>query len=248
MSTMKYMTAEALGTAWLVLGGCGSAVLATAYPDIGIGYLGVALAFGFALVTATFAFGHVSGGHFNPAVSIGMVAAGKLCPKRAAFYIIAQVVGALVGAAIIYYIAGGKAGFDVTAGFAANGFGEHSPGGYSQEAAFMAEAVLTFFFVTIILHVVNGGAPMGFAALPIGLSFAVVYLASQAITGGGANPARSISQAAFQGTWAIDQLWLFIAAPLVGAVAAGWLKKSMCCGSACGTTTTSCTTDKGSCG
>lgn len=238
MSTMRLMTAEALGTAWLVLGGCGAAVLAS---SMGIGYLGIALAFAFALVTATFAFGSVSGGHSNPAVTIGLVAAGKFCSSRALPYIVAQVVGALVGAAAIYYIAGGKEGFDVTAGFAANGFGEHSPAGYSQHATFLAEAVLTFFFVTIFMHVSHGGAPAGFAALPIGLSFGVVYLVSQVISGGGANPARSISQAVFQGTWAIDQLWLFIAAPLVGAVAAGWLKKSMCCDK------NGCSADKGAC-
>lgn len=247
MSTMKHMTAEALGTAWLVLGGCGSAVLATAYPELGIGYLGVALAFGFALVTGLFAFGHISGGHFNPAVTVGLVAAGKFCSKRALPYIIAQVIGALAGAAIIYYIASGKEGFDVTAGFASNGFGEHSPGGYSQHAAFLAEAVLTFFFVTIILHVTSGGAPAGFAALPIGITLAVIHLISIPVTNTSVNPARSIGPAVFQGTWAIDQLWLFIAAPLVGAIAAGWLKKTMCCGGECGASTTSCSTDKGSC-
>lgn len=244
MSTMRLMTAEALGTAWLVLGGCGAAVLAT---SMGIGYLGVALAFGFALVTATFAFGHVSGGHFNPAVTLGLVAAGKFCSSRAFSYIVAQIVGALIGAAIVYYIAGGKAGFDVTAGFASNGFGEHSPGGYSQHAVFVTEAVLTFFFVTIFMHVTHGSMPAGLSALPIGLSFALVYLVSMGISGGGANPARSIGTAVFQGTWAIDQLWLFIAAPLVGAVVAGWLKKSMCCGGECGASTTSCSTEKGSC-
>lgn len=243
MSTMKNMTAEALGTAWLVLGGCGSAVLAAAYPELGIGYLGVALAFGLSLVTGIFAFGHISGGHFNPAVTIGLVAAGKFCSKRALPYIVAQVIGALIGAAVIYYIAMGKEGFDVHAGFAANGFGEHSPGGYSQQAAFLCEAVMTFFFVTIILHVLGGGAPAGFAALPIGLTLALIHLISIPVTNTSVNPARSISQAIFQGTWAMDQLWLFIAAPLVGAIAAGWFKKSMCCGE-CGGAASSCSTDK----
>ncbi len=241
MSTKKQMIAEMLGTAWLVIGGCGSAVLATAYPDLGIGYLGVALAFGFALVTAIFAFGHISGGHFNPAVTLGLTAAGKFCSSRALPYIIAQVVGALIGASVIYLIAKGHAGFDVTAAFASNGVVELTPGGYGQQASFISEAVLTFFFVTIILHVVNGGAPAGLAALPIGLTLGLIHLISIPVTNTSVNPARSISQAVYQGSWAIDQLWLFIAAPIVGAVVAG-LAYKMCCGGCCGTTSCS-TTD-----
>ncbi len=240
MNTKKIMMAEALGTAWLVLGGCGAAVLAAGFPEFGIGNLGVALAFGFALITASFAFGHISGGHFNPAVTLGMVAAGKFCSGRVLPYIVAQIGGALIGAGIIYLIASGQAGFDVTAGFAANGFGEYSPGGFDQQSAFIAEAVLTFFLVTVILHVTNGGAPAGMAALPIGLTLGLIHLISIPVTNTSVNPARSLSQAVFQGTWAVDQLWLFIAAPIVGAVVAGWLKKSMC-GSE------NCSTDKGSC-
>lgn len=236
MSTKKVMIAETLGTAWLVLGGCGTAIFAGLHPETGIGALGVALAFGFALASAFFAFGSISGGHFNPAVTLGLWAAGKFCPGRAVSYIIAQVLGALIGAAVIYQIAQGHAGFDVTAGFGASGFGDHSPAGYGQTPAFIAEAVLAFFFVTIFLHVGNSGM---MAAMPIGLSYVVAQLVGMTITGGAINPARAASQAVFQGGWAQDQLWLFVLAPVVGAVAAGWLKKSLCCGS-CGTEKTAC--------
>lgn len=243
MTTCKKLTAEFLGTAWLVLGGCGSAVFAAAYPGLGIGFLGVALAFGLAVLTAAYAFGHISGAHFNPAVTLGLVAGGRFCAKMSVPYIIAQIAGAVAGAGIIYLVASGKAGFNAAAsGFAANGFGEHSPGGYGQNAAFIAEAVLTFFFVKLILGVTNEKAPAGFAPLSIGLSLTLIHLISIPITNTSVNPARSISQAVFQGGWAIDQLWLFIAAPIVGAVAAGLLCR--CCNASCGDDSGSCSTDK----
>jgi len=232
------LLAEMLGTAWLVLGGCGAAVFSAAFPQLGIGFLGVSLAFGLTVVTGAFALGHISGGHFNPAVTIGLTVAGKFCAKSVIPYILAQVVGALLGAFIIYHIATGKAGFDVHAGFAANGFGEHSPGGFSMTSAFIAEAVLTFFFLFIILGVTHNGMLAGIAALPIGLTLALIHLISIPITNTSVNPARSTSQAIFQGGWAMDQLWLFWAAPILGAVVAGLVCRCMhgpCCskGEAC---------------
>ena len=232
MGLKNKLAAEMLGTAWLVLGGCGAAVFAAAYPELGIGFLGVSLAFGLTVVTGAFALGHISGGHFNPAVTIGLVAGGKFCAKTAVPYVIAQVVGAIVGAGIIYLVASGKAGFDAHAGFAANGYGEHSPGGYDLKSAFIAEAVLTFFFLFIIMGVSSNGMLAGIAALPIGLTLTLIHLVSIPITNTSVNPARSTSQAIFQGTWALDQLWLFWAAPIVGAVVAGLVCRCMhgpCC-------------------
>lgn len=233
MGLKNKLAAEMLGTAWLVLGGCGAAVFAAAYPELGIGFLGVSLAFGLTVVTGAFALGHISGGHFNPAVTIGLVAGGRFCARTSIWYILAQVIGAIIGAGIIYLIATGKAGFDATAsGFAANGYGEHSPGKYSLQAAFVTEAVLTFFFLFIIMGVSSNGVLAGIAALPIGLTLTLIHLISIPITNTSVNPARSTSQALFQGTWAMDQLWLFWAAPIVGAVLAGLVCRCMhgpCC-------------------
>lgn len=236
MSLCKKMVAETLGTAWLVLGGCGSAVFAAGYPELGIGFLGVALAFGLTVLTAAYAVGNISGGHFNPAVTLGLVSAGRFDIRHAVPYIAAQVVGALIGAFIIYQIASGKAGFDVTAGFASNGFGEHSPGGYSMQAVLLAEVVLTFFFLFIILHVTSNSSIAGFAPIPIGLTLALIHLISIPISNTSVNPARSTSQAVFQGGWAVDQLWLFWVAPIVGAVLAGvvWRLMSCCNKDGCG--------------
>ena len=232
MGLAKKLTAEMLGTAWLVLGGCGAAVFAAAYPDLGIGFMGVALAFGLTVLTGAYALGHISGGHFNPAVTLGLVAGGRFCVKDAVPYIVAQVVGGLLGAGAINLIATGKAGFDVTAGFASNGYGEHSPGGYVMKSAFLAEFLMTFFFLIVILGGTSDKAPAGFAPLAIGLSLTLIHLISIPITNTSVNPARSTSQAIFQGSWAIDQLWLFWLAPIAGAVVAGvvwrWL---LCCGS-----------------
>ena len=231
MGLCQKLTAEMLGTAWLVLGGCGAAVFAAAYPELGIGFLGVALAFGLTVVTAAYAVGHISGAHFNPAVTLGLVAGGRFDAKLAVPYIVAQVIGGLVGAGIIYLVATGKAGFDITAGFAANGYGEHSPGGYDLRSAFIAEAVLTFFFLFIILGVTDGRAPAGFAPLAIGLTLVLIHLISIPITNTSVNPARSTSQAIFQGGWTLDQLWLFWVAPIAGAVIAGVLSRF--CGCCC---------------
>lgn len=245
MDLAKKLTAEMLGTAWLVLGGCGAAVFAAAYPELGIGFMGVALAFGLTVLTGAYALGHISGGHFNPAVTLGLVAGGRFCAKDAVPYIVAQVVGGLLGAGAIYLIATGKAGFDVTAGFAANGYGEHSPGGYVMKSAFLAEFLMTFFFLIVILGVTSDKAPAGFAPLAIGLSLTLIHLISIPITNTSVNPARSTSQAIFQGDWAIDQLWLFWLAPIAGAVVAGvvwrWL---LCCGSCSGSKAESCANHK----
>ncbi len=229
MTLCKKMTAEMLGTAWLVLGGCGSAVFAAAFPELGIGLMGVSLAFGLSVLTAAYAVGHVSGGHFNPAVTLGLVAGGRFGFKEAVPYIVAQVVGAIIGAAIIYLIATGKEGFSLASGFAANGFGEHSPDGYSMQSAFIAEAVLTFFFLFIIFGSTHGKAPVGFAPIAIGLALTLIHLISIPITNTSVNPARSTSQALFEGTWSLDQLWLFWAAPIAGAVVAGLLNRCWDC-------------------
>lgn len=244
MGLRNKLFAETLGTAWLVLGGCGAAVFAAAFPELGIGFLGVSLAFGLTVLTAAYALGHISGGHFNPAVTLGLVAGGSFNIKEAVPYIIAQVVGAVLGAGVIYMIASGKAGFDVTAGFAANGFGEHSPGGYSLQSALWAEIVLTFFFLLIILGATSSKAPSGFAPMAIGLSLTLIHLISIPITNTSVNPARSTSQAIFQGGWAVDQLWLFWVAPIAGAVLAGivWRCVVCCQGGGC------CSKEGGSCG
>lgn len=214
----KPLAAEFFGTFWLVFGGCGSAVLAAAFPDLGIGFLGVALAFGLTVVTMAYAVGGISGGHFNPAVSVGLTVAGRFPASRLVPYIIAQVLGGIAAAAILYVIASGKAGVEL-GGFASNGYGEHSPGGYNVTSAFLIEALLTGFFILIILGVTHGRAPVGFAPLAIGLTLTLIHLISIPVTNTSVNPARSTSQAIFaDGGWALGQLWLFWVAPIIGAV------------------------------
>jgi aquaporin Z len=215
---MNKILAEFVGTFWLVLGGCGSAVLAAAFPDVGIGLLGVSLAFGLTVLTMAYAVGHISGGHFNPAVSLGLLVGGRFSAAELPGYVIAQVLGAIAAAAVLYVIASGAAGFDASAGFAANGYGEHSPGKYSMMAALVIEVVLTAGFLIVILGATDGRAPAGFAPIPIGLALCLIHLISIPVTNTSVNPARSTSQAIFQGSWALDQLWLFWVAPLVGAV------------------------------
>jgi len=218
----RKLTAEFLGTLWLVLGGCGSAVLAAAFPDLGIGLLGVALAFGLTVVTMAYAVGPVSGCHLNPAVTVGLVAGGRFPASDAVPYIIAQVLGGIAGAAILAAIATGKPGFDLVAsGFAANGYGAHSPGQYSLAAGFVSEVVMTFFFLVVILGATSARAPAGFAGLAIGLTLTLIHLISIPVTNTSVNPARSTGPALFVGGWALEQLWLFWVAPLVGAVLAG---------------------------
>lgn len=216
---MKQYGAEFFGTFWLVLGGCGSAVLAAAFPGVGIGLHGVSLAFGLTVLTMAFAIGHISGCHLNPAVSIGLWAGGRFPGKQLAPYIIAQVAGAIAGAAVLYLIASGKPGFDVVAsGFAANGFGEHSPGHYSMTAAVVTEVVMTMFFLLIIMGATDKRAPAGFAPIAIGLALTLVHLISIPVTNTSVNPARSTGVALFVGDWAVTQLWVFWLAPIVGAV------------------------------
>jgi aquaporin Z len=218
----KKLGAEFLGTAWLVFGGCGSAVLAAAFPELGIGFAGVALAFGLTVLTMVYAVGHISGGHFNPAVSVGLWSGGRFAAREIGPYVVAQLLGAFAGAGVLYLIASGKAGFDVVAsGFAANGYGAHSPGGYSMAAGFIAEAVLTFFFLLVILGATSKRAPAGFAGIAIGLCLTLIHLISIPVTNTSVNPARSTGPALFVGGWAIEQLWLFWIAPLLGALAAG---------------------------
>lgn len=221
---MKKLLAEFIGTAWLVLGGCGSAVLAAAFPELGIGFTGVALAFGLTVVTMAYAIGHISGCHLNPAVSIGLWIGGRFDKKDLIPYIIAQVLGGIAGAGILYLIATGKSGFEI-GGFAANGFDEHSPGGYSMMAALITEVVMTFFFLVIILGATHSKAPAGLAGLAIGLGLTLIHLISIPVTNTSVNPARSTSQALFAGGWAIQQLWLFWIAPIVGAILAGLVYK-----------------------
>ena len=221
MSLTKKIGAEFIGTFWLVLGGCGSAVLAAAFPDVGIGLLGVSLAFGLTVLTMAFAIGHISGCHLNPAVSLGLWSGGRFSAGELGPYILAQVVGGIAGAAVLYLIATGQTGFDVTAGFASNGYGEHSPGGYSMTAALVTEVVMTFMFLIIILGATDKRAPQGFAPLAIGLGLTLIHLISIPVTNTSVNPARSTGVAIFQGDWAVSQLWLFWLAPIVGAVLAG---------------------------
>jgi len=221
---MKKYTAEFIGTMWLVLGGCGSAVLAAAFPELGIGFVGVAIAFGLTVVTMAYAIGHISGCHLNPAVSIGLWMGGRFEAKELLPYIIAQVLGGIAGAGILYLIASGKAGFQI-GGFAANGFGEHSPGGYNMMSALITEVIMTFVFLIIILGSTHSKAPKGFAGLAIGLGLTLIHLISIPVTNTSVNPARSTSQAIFVGGWAIEQLWLFWVAPIVGALLAGIVYK-----------------------
>lgn len=215
---MNRYGAEFFGTFWLVLGGCGSAVLAAAFPNVGIGLLGVSLAFGLTVVTMAYAIGHISGCHLNPAVSIGLWAGGRFPASQVIPYIVAQVLGAVAAGAVLFFIASGKAGFDVTAGFATNGYGEHSPGGYSMMAALVTEVVMTMMFLLIILGATDKRAPQGFAPLAIGLALTLIHLISIPVTNTSVNPARSTGVAVFQGGWAISELWLFWAAPIAGAV------------------------------
>ena len=217
----KKLAAEFFGTFWLVLGGCGSAVLAAAFPSVGIGFLGVSFAFGLTVLTMAYAVGHVSGGHFNPAVTIGLFAARRVPASDVLPYIVAQVVGAVAGAGVLYLIASGKAGFDLAAGFASNGFGDHSPGKYSLVAALVCEVVMTFFFLIIILGSTDRRAPAGMAPLAIGLGLTLIHLISIPVTNTSVNPARSTGPAIFVGGWALSQLWLFWIAPIVGAALAG---------------------------
>ncbi len=221
------LVCEFLGTFWLVLGGCGSAVLAAAFPNLGIGFVGVSLAFGLTVLTGAYALGPVSGGHFNPAVSIGLWAGGRFPARDLPAYIVAQVVGAVVAAGILYVIASGKSGFDVSAGFASNGYGEHSPGGYSLSAAIVTEIVMTFMFVIVILGATHTRAPVGFAGIVIGLALTLIHLISIPVTNTSVNPARSTGPAIFVGGWALAQLWVFWVAPIVGALAGGWLYKGV---------------------
>ena len=227
MSINTRAAAEFFGTFWLVLGGCGSAVISAAYPQLGIGFVGVALAFGLTVVTMAYAVGHVSGGHFNPAISIGLAAARRFPASELVPYVGAQVAGALAAASILYLIASGKAGFDLAAGFAANGYGEHSPGQYSLGSAFLCELTLTFMFLMVILGSTDKAAPAGFAPLAIGLALTLIHLISIPVDNTSVNPARSTSQALFVGGWAIDQLWLFWLAPLLGGALAGFLHRSL---------------------
>ena len=215
---MRQYGAEFFGTFWLVLGGCGSAVLAAAFPNVGIGLLGVALAFGLTVLTMAFAIGHISGCHLNPAVSVGLCVGGRFPVTRLVPYIVAQVLGAIVAGGVLYLIASGKEGFDVSAGFASNGYGEHSPGGYSLRACVVSEIVMTMMFLLIILGSTDKRAPQGFAPIAIGLGLTLIHLISIPVTNTSVNPARSTGVAVFVGGWAMAQLWLFWVAPIVGAV------------------------------
>jgi aquaporin Z len=215
---MKKYVAEFVGTFWLVLGGCGSAVLAAAFPDLGIGLLGVSCAFGLTVLTMAFAIGHISGCHLNPAVSVGLWAGGRFSAKELPQYIAAQVLGAIAAGAVLYIIASGKTGFDAAAGFAANGYGSHSPGGYGLFSALVTEVVMTAMFLFVILGATDKRAPQGFAPVAIGLCLTLIHLISIPVTNTSVNPARSTGVALFAGTWAVGQLWLFWLAPIAGAV------------------------------
>ncbi len=221
MSMSQKLTAEFIGTFWLVLGGCGSAVLAAAFPEVGIGLLGVSLAFGLTVLTMAYAIGHVSGCHLNPAVSVGLWVGGRFPGQELAAYIFAQLLGGIAGAAVLYLIASGKAGFDLSGGLASNGYAEHSPGGYTMVAALVTEFVMTFMFLIIILGATDKRAPKGFAPIAIGLGLTLIHLISIPVTNTSVNPARSTGPALIVGDWALSQLWLFWVAPLAGAAAAG---------------------------
>jgi aquaporin Z len=219
---LKRLSAEFFGTFWLVFGGCGSAVLSAAFPGLGIGFLGVALAFGLTVVTMAYACGAISGAHFNPAVTLGLFAGGRFSGKDVVPYIVVQVIGGIAAAAVLYVIASGKAGFDATAsGFASNGFGDHSPGGYSLHACMVSEFVLTAMFLLVIHGATDKRAPAGFAPLAIGLTLTLIHLISIPVTNTSVNPARSTGVALFQGTWAVQQLWMFWLVPLIGGVVGG---------------------------
>ncbi|MCW8344884.1 aquaporin Z [Vibrio sp. ZSDZ65] len=225
---MNRYLAELFGTFWLVLGGCGSAVLAAGFPELGIGFLGVALAFGLTVLTMAFAIGHISGCHLNPAVSIGLWAGGRFEAKELLPYIIAQVVGGVLAGGVLYIIASGQAGFDATAsGFASNGYGEHSPGGYTLTAALVCEIVMTAMFLIVIMGATDSRAPQGFAPIAIGLCLTLIHLISIPVTNTSVNPARSTGVALYVGEWATAQLWLFWVAPIIGAVIGAWIYRSL---------------------
>lgn len=227
MSLGKRMVAEIFGTFWLVFGGCGSAVLAAAVPELGIGFTGVSLAFGLTVVTMAYAVGHISGGHFNPAVTVGLCAGGRFPAKEVLPYAVAQVIGAVAAGAVLYLIASGKEGFDVVAGFASNGYGKHSPDGYTMQAAIAVELLLTAFFLIVIHGVTDKRAPSGFGPLAIGLTLTLIHLISIPVTNTSVNPARSTGVALFQGTWAMQQLWLFWIVPLIGGVIGGLIYRHL---------------------
>ncbi len=218
-------SAEFIGTFWLVLGGCGSAVLAAGVPGVGIGWLGVSLAFGLTVLSGAYALGPISGGHFNPAVSVGLWAAGRFPARLLLPYGVAQVLGGIGGAAVLYVIASGRADFSLAAGFASNGYGEHSPGGYSLQAGLVCEVVMTFMFLAVILGTTHKRAPVGFAGLAIGLGLTLIHLISIPVTNTSVNPARSTATALFVGGWAVGQLWLFWLAPMIGAAGAGFASR-----------------------
>ncbi len=221
MPLSKRLAAELLGTFWLVFGGCGSAVLAAAFPELGIGFAGVALAFGLTVLTMAYAIGHISGCHLNPAVSVGLVVGGRFPAKDLVPYVIAQVLGAVLAAGVLYFIASGKAGFDLAGGLASNGYGEHSPGGYTLASGLAIELVLTFGFLIVILGATDSRVPAGFAPIAIGLALTLIHLISIPVTNTSVNPARSTGPAVFVQGWALSQLWLFWVAPIVGAAIAG---------------------------
>ncbi|MEG0866156.1 MAG: aquaporin Z [Hafnia sp.] len=224
----KKMSAEFFGTFWLVFGGCGSAILAAGFPALGIGFAGVALAFGLTVLTMAYAVGHISGGHFNPAVTIGLWAGGRFSAKDVVPYVVAQVIGGIAAAAVLYVIASGKAGFDATvSGFASNGYGEHSPGGFTLQSAVVVEMVLSAFFLIVIHGVTDKRAPAGFAPLAIGLALTLIHLISIPVTNTSVNPARSTAVAIFQGTWALQQLWLFWLMPIIGGIIGGLIYRHL---------------------
>lgn len=221
MSLAKKSVAEFIGTFWLVLGGCGAAVISAGFPELGIGFVGVALAFGLTVLTMAFAIGHISGCHLNPAVSVGLAVAGRFKFSELPAYIIAQVLGAIVAAAVLAWIAGGAPGFDLAGGLASNGYGDHSPGGYSMESGFVTEVVMTLMFLIIILGATDKRAPAGFAPIAIGLGLTLIHLISIPVTNTSVNPARSTGPALIVGGWAVAQLWMFWVAPIIGAAIAG---------------------------
>jgi len=221
------LSSEFLGTFWLVLGGCGSAVIAAAFPDVGIGLLGVSLAFGLTVLSGAYALGPISGGHFNPAVTVGLWAGGRFPASRIVPYVVVQVFGAVAGAGVLYLIASGRADFSLAGGFASNGYAEHSPGGYSLAAGFVSEVVTTFMFLIVILGTTHKRAPVGFAGLAIGLALTLIHLLSIPVTNTSVNPARSTGTALFVGGWALQQLWLFWVAPIIGAALAGFVYKAV---------------------
>jgi aquaporin Z len=221
------IAAEFVGTFWLVLGGCGSAVLAAGFPGLGIGFTGVSLAFGLTVLTGAYALGPISGGHFNPAVSVGLWAGGRFPGGQLLPYIVAQVAGGIAAAGVLYLIASGKAGFDLAGGFASNGYGEHSPGKYGLTSALVCEIVMTFMFLIVILGTTHKRAPVGFAGLAIGLALTLIHLISIPVTNTSVNPARSTAPALFVGGWAIDQLWVFWVAPIIGALIAGFVYRAL---------------------